>query len=108
MGRNAVCDIIISMKPSLILARHRDEIVALAEKHKTANPRVFGSVARGEDTENSDLDLLVDPLPGASLFNLIRLENELTELLGTKVDLLTPNGLSKYLREDVLREAQPI
>lgn len=96
------------MKPSEILMRHRDEIVALAEKHRTANPRVFGSVARGEDTEKSDLDLLVDPLPGTSLFNLIGLENDLADLLGTKVDVLTPNGLSKYVRDDVLREARPL
>ena len=94
------------MKPSQILARHRDEIVALTEKHKTANPRVFGSVARGEDTEDSDLDLLVDSLPGTTLFNLIRLQLDLEGRLGLKVDVLTPEGLSKYIKASVLSEAR--
>jgi predicted nucleotidyltransferase len=96
------------MKPSELLSRNRDAIVALTKKHRTENPRVFGSVSRGEDTERSDLDLLVDPLPETTLLHLIKLENELADLLGTKVDLLTPNGLSKYLRAEVLREARAL
>jgi uncharacterized protein len=94
------------MRPSENLKRHRELVLSIASKHRTENLRMFGSIARGEDTETSDIDLLDDPLHGTTLLNLIGLEQELTQLLSAKVDLLTPDGLSKYIRDDVLREAR--
>jgi predicted nucleotidyltransferase len=73
-----------------------------------ANPRVFGSVLHGTDHDGSDLDLLVDALPGATLFDLGGLQVELEELLGAHVDLLTPGDLPPKLRERVLAEAVPV
>ena len=70
--------------------------------------RVFGSVARGTAAKDSDLDLLVDMEPGCDLFDLVALKREMEEALGLKVDVLTENSLSPYLRERVLREAVPL
>jgi predicted nucleotidyltransferase len=69
---------------------------------------VFGSVARGEDAEGSDLDLLVDPLPGATLLGLGGLQLELQEMLGVEVDLLSPGDLPARFRQEVIREAVPV
>jgi predicted nucleotidyltransferase len=77
-------------------------------RHRTENPRVFGSASRGEDTETSDLDLLVDPLPGATLLDLGAIQVELEESLGISVDVLTPGDLPRKFRDQVLREAVPI
>jgi hypothetical protein len=71
-----------------------------------ANPRVFGSVLRGEDQEDSDLDLLVDPAPRTSLLDLAGLQIEIEAQTGVKVDLLTPKCLPLKLRQKVLEEAQ--
>ena len=78
-----------------------------AARFRTANPRVFGSVARGDDTEGSDIDVLVDTLPGTTLFDLGGLQVELETLLGVQVDLLTPGDLPLKFRAQVLSEAQP-
>jgi uncharacterized protein with HEPN domain/predicted nucleotidyltransferase len=83
------------MRPSAALAAHRDAIDAIVAKHKARNPRVFGSVARGDDREDSDLDLLVDPEPGMDLFDLARIINELESLLGIPVDVLMGDNLSE-------------
>ena len=83
-------------------------IRAVALRHRTENPRVFGSAARGEDTDASDLDLLVDPLPGATLLELAAIQIELEECLGISVDVLTPGDLPRKVRDQVLREAIPI
>ena len=99
---------IVSVKPSSAFKLHRDEIRRLVQQSRASNPRVFGSVLRGRDTENSDLDILVDPLPGATLFDLGGLQIALQELLGVPVDLLTPGDLPHRARERVLREAVPI
>lgn len=96
------------MKPSVALDNHREAVRAAVSRGRATNPRVFGSVLRGEDQEGSDLDILVDPLPGATLFDLGGLQIELEEILGVRVDLLTPGDLSRYFRESVLAEAQPI
>jgi predicted nucleotidyltransferase len=69
---------------------------------------VFGSVLRGDDTEGSDLDLLVDPLPETSLFDLNAISNALERLLGVPVDVLTPNALPPKFRDQVLTEAEPV
>lgn len=96
------------MKPSLALDQQRDAARRLPVLYRAANLRVFGSVVHGRDTEGSDLDLLVDPLPGATLFDLGGLQDELETLLGVKVDLLTPGDLPTRLRNSVLAEAQPV
>jgi len=92
----------------MALALHRDEIRRLVGQSRARNPRVFGSVLHGSDTESSDLDILVDPLPGATLFDLGGLQVNLQELLGVPVDLLTPGDLPQRARERILREAVPL
>jgi predicted nucleotidyltransferase len=74
----------------------------------TANPRVFGSVLNGTDRDGSDLDLLVDALPGATLFDLGGLQFELETMLGIHVDLLTPGDLPTKFRARVLAQAKPV
>jgi uncharacterized protein len=83
-------------------------IHALTNRHRAANPRVFGSVLHGLERKDSDIDILVDALPGATLFDLGRLQVALEDLLGAPVDLLTPGDLPKLFRERVLAEARPI
>jgi len=96
------------MKPSTALSSHREAVRQAAERFRTANPRVFGSVVHGNDSDNSDLDLLVDPLPGTTLFDLGGLQVELEALLGVSVDLLTPGDLPIKFRDRVLLEARPV
>jgi predicted nucleotidyltransferase len=95
-------------KPSDILNRNREIIRHIAMLHHTRNPRVFGSVQRGADTDDSDLDLLVDPLPGTTLFDLGAIQIELEEALGISVDVLTPGDLPEKFRDQVLQEAVPV
>jgi uncharacterized protein len=83
-------------------------LIETAARHGARNVRVFGSVARGTAAKDSDLDLLVDMEPGRDLFDLVALKREMEEALGLKVDVLTENSLSPYLRERVLREAVPL
>jgi predicted nucleotidyltransferase len=87
------------------LAERRAEILGLAERYRTGEVRVFGSVARGENTEDSDVDLLIKPQQGCSLFDLGGLLEDLQELLGCRVDLVTEDGLKPRLRDRVLKEA---
>ena len=90
------------------LTQKRGNILSLAERYRTEDVRVFGSVARGQNTEASDLDLLVKTRPGCSLFDLGGFLEDLKELLGCPVDLVTEDGLKPRLRERVLREAIPL
>ncbi len=94
------------MRPSLLLDIKRTAVREAASRFRTANPRVFGSVLHGTDHDGSDLDLLVDALPGATLFDLGGLQVELESLLGIRVDLLTPADLPPKFRAQVLAEAQ--
>ena len=96
------------MRPSLALDLKRAAVREAASRFRVANPRVFGSVLRGTDREGSDLDILVDALPGATLFDLGGLQIELESLLGIQVDLLTPADLPPKFRAKVLAEAKPI
>ena len=96
------------MRPSIVLDLRRGAIREAADRFRTANPRVFGSVLHGTDQDGSDLDLLVDALPGATLFDLGGLQVELESMLGIHVDLLTPADLSPKFRAKVLAEAQPV
>ena len=96
------------MKPSEVLEKNRQAIRDATKRFNAANPRVFGSVARGEDRADSDLDILVDALPGTTLFDLGGLLEELQALLGVKVDLVTPGGLPDKIKARVLSEASAI
>jgi predicted nucleotidyltransferase len=96
------------MRPSEILPQHRETIRQLVLQAGMANPRVFGSVLRGEDGEDSDLDILVDPAPRTSLLDLAGLQIDIAEKTGANVDLLTPNSLPVKFRQRVLDEAQPV
>lgn len=93
------------MTPSGTLAAHRQQIRDAARRFNVANPRVFGSVARGSDGPLSDVDIVVDTLPATTLFDLAGLQLELQQLLGRKVDLVTAGGLPPAIREHVLSEA---
>ncbi|MGV1017522.1 MAG: nucleotidyltransferase family protein [Fluviibacter phosphoraccumulans] len=97
------------MRPSQILQKRREEIRRIILAHDAVNPRVFGSVARGEDTEQSDLDVLVDPVDGkTSLITLIRLKRALESALGVKADVLTPLSINERYRDRVLKDARAI
>lgn len=96
------------MRPSVVLSAQRSAVREMAGRFRTSNPRVFGSVLHGTDREGSDLDLLVDALPGATLFDLGGLKDELETLLGFQVDVLTPADLPPKFRAQVLAEAQPV
>lgn len=96
------------MRPSVIFEQNRELIRELVTARRRANPRVFGSVLHGTDTEGSDIDLLVDALPGATLFGLVGLQEELAERLGVPVQVVTPTELSRYFRDKVLAEAEPV
>ncbi len=91
-----------------LLDKRRTEILETARRHGARNVRVFGSVARGDDDERSDLDLLVEMEPGRSLLDHAALLLELEELLGCKVDILSEKGIKARMREQVLREARPL
>jgi predicted nucleotidyltransferase len=90
------------------LAEHRAEIRAIVEANRATNPRVFGSVARGEDHQGSDLDLLVDGLPGMTLLSLGRMITELQRLLDIKVDVVESGAGTARFQADVLAEAVPL
>lgn len=96
------------MRPSAALDLKRAAVREVVGRFHTANPRVFGSVLLGTDKDGSDLDLLVDALPGATLFDLGGLQVELEDLLGVSVDLLTPGDLPLRFREQVLAQARPV
>lgn len=96
------------MKPSVVLEIKRVAMREAVERFRTTNLRVFGSVLHGTDREGSDIDLLVDALPGATLFDLGGLQIELESLLGLQVDLLTPGDLPAKFRAKILAEARPI
>ena len=93
------------MKPSTAFAIHRDAIRRVVESHRALNARVFGSVARGVDVEGSDLDILIDPTPDTTLFDIGAIRHELLQLLGVPVDVLTPKALPEKFRAQVLAEA---
>ena len=96
------------MKPSEALTLHRDALRQIISRHGLLRPRVFGSVVDGVDTDESDLDLLVDPTDSTTLFTLARLEHEAQQLLGVPVSVLTPHFLSIKFRDRVLQQAEPL
>jgi uncharacterized protein len=96
------------MRPSIALDQNREAVRALVARYRVTNPRVFGSTARNEDREGSDLDLLVDAPPGTTLFDLGGLQYELERLLGLPVDVRTPQDISKRFRDRVLESARAL
>jgi len=86
----------------------RAAILALARQHGARDIRVYGSVAKGQATENSDLDLLVEWEPDRSLLDVIALKQDLEDLLGVTVDIGSERGLHWFIRDEVLREAVPL
>ena len=96
------------MRPSEVLPQHRDAIRRLVFQSGMANPRLFGSIVHGDDTDGSDLDILVDPSPETSLLDLAKLQAEIESTVGVKVDVRTPRFLPDSFREKVLTEAVPV
>lgn len=96
------------MRPSIALQNHRDAIREIALRYHVKNVRVFGSVLHGDDTDESDLDLLVDPTPETTLFDIGAIRYELKELLNIEVDVLTPRALPDKFRDIVITEAQAV
>ena len=91
-----------------LLKAKREEILRVCAKYGAYNVRVFGSVARSEADEQSDIDFLVEMEPGRSLFDLGGLQQELEQLLGCRVDVVTERGLKGRVRDQVLSEAVPL
>ena len=96
------------MRPSIALQTHREAIRRIALSHRVTNVRVFGSVVHGDDTEGSDLDLLVEPTPETTMMDIGAIRYELKQLLGIPVDVLTPRALPDHFRSLVLQEATPV
>lgn len=96
------------MKPSVALHAHRAAIRCIVESHRAVNARVFGSVARGDDVEGSDLDILIDPTSDTTLMDVAAIQVELELLLGVTVDVLTPGALPDKFLGNVLAEAVPV
>jgi predicted nucleotidyltransferase len=96
------------MRPSEALSLYRTQIRDIALRHHVSGVRVFGSALHGDDTADSDLDLLVEPTAQTTLLDIGAIRFELKELLGIDVDVLTPNSLPVRLREQVLRQAVPV
>jgi len=92
----------------ILLDQKRNAILDAARRHGARNVRVFGSVARDEDDDRSDLDFLVEMEPGRSLLDHAALLLDLEQLLGCKVDVLSEKGIKARIRERVLREARPL
>ena len=93
------------MAPSNVLKNKRDEILRIAAAHGAENIRVFGSASRGEAGPKSDVDILVKLEPGRSLLDIIAIKQDLQDLLGCEVDVVTEEAVSPYIREQVLKEA---
>ena len=98
----------VPMKPSEAFRTHRTELREIVTRHGALRPRVFGSAISGHDTDESDLDLLVDPTPLTTLLTLAAIQLEAERLLGVRVDVLTPKSLPKTFRDRVLLEAIPV
>lgn len=91
-----------------LVSKNREEILTIAHKYGARNVRLFGSAARGRTSIRSDVDLLVEMEPGSSLIDIVAIKQNLEDLLGCKVDVVTENALSPYIRDEVLREAMSL
>lgn|ERR1017187_1250110 len=107
-GSTNHCGKIVRMRSSEVLSQHRDTIRRLVLQSGMANPRLFGSVVHGDDDDDSDLDILVDPSPETSLLDIAKLQTAIESTVGIKVDLRTPKFLPESFRNKVLSEAVPV
>lgn len=98
----------LARRPSAALIAARSAVKRALARHGLSNPRVFGSVARGEDTESSDLDLLVDAPRGTSLLDIVGAQQQIEDAIGVRVDLVTPMDLPESFRAAALAEAVPL
>jgi len=96
------------MRPSQALEIHRDSIRKIALSHRVKNVRGFGSVLHGNDTEDSALDLLVEPTAETTLLDIAKIQLEIAQLLHITVDVLTPKALPDKFREQVIKAAQAV
>jgi uncharacterized protein len=96
------------MRPSVSIARHRDQVREILERYRMGNPRIFGSTARGDDTDGSDLDILIEAPPGTTLYDLAQVELELESVLGCKVEVLTKGFLAPDVAESAEADLAPI
>jgi predicted nucleotidyltransferase len=101
-------NIVIDMKPSEALNMHRESIRRIITSNRTLNPRVFGSVANGTDTDISDLDILVDATSKTTLMDIGMIRHQLLNLLKIPVDVLTPKALPEEMRSQIISEAIPL
>ena len=95
----------LSMNRSDSLRKRRDEILRIAKCHGVEDLRLFGSVSRGEERPDSDIDFLVRLESGRSLLDIVAFKQDIEDLLGFKIDVVTENAVSPYIRERVLKEA---
>ena len=95
------------MRPSLALSTHREAIRAIALRHRVTNVRVFGSVVHGDDTDDSDLDILVEPTKETTMMDIAKIQYELKQLLGIAVDVLTPKALPDSVAPKSLNRHSP-
>jgi uncharacterized protein len=93
------------MEIAKVLQHRRDEILRIAASHGARDVRIFGSMARGEARPDSDIDILVKLNPGRSLLDIVAIKQDLEDLMGCEVDVVTEAAISPYIREEVLREA---
>ena len=96
------------MKPSMALETHRERVHEILSRFRMQNPRIFGSTSRGDDTETSDLDILIDAPAGTSFYDLARLELELEAVLGCKVDIVTAGCLAPDIIKRVEIDSWPM
>ncbi|MBS0634664.1 MAG: nucleotidyltransferase family protein [Verrucomicrobia bacterium] len=88
-----------------VIKKNRKAMLAIANRYGALEVKLFGSVARGTSTESSDVDLLVTMKPGSSLLDIIAIKQDLEDLLGRKVDVVTENSISPYIKDEILKEA---
>jgi predicted nucleotidyltransferase len=96
------------MSTTLLIRDKRDEILRIAEMHGGTNVRLFGSFARGTERPDSDLDLLIDLDSDRDLLDFVAIKQDLEDLLGREVHVVTEAAISKYFRDEVLRDATPL
>jgi predicted nucleotidyltransferase len=90
------------------VAARRAEVLEVLGRHGVTNPEIFGSAARGDDHEGSDLDILVDFPPGTSIIDIIGIQHELEDLLGVPVDLVPRSGLKERVRARAAKDLLPL
>lgn len=91
-----------------LIRSKREEILSIAAHYGARNVRLFGSAARGDARPGSDIDILVEWEPGRSLLDHVALMQDLADLLGVKVDVVTRDALHRYIRDEIVAEARPL